>query len=1078
VTGEKPEIYSVQQQLGIFRSYSMNVWVRSILVIAAFAVTAASGHALEYKASLKGFVPNNGQWPSEVLYLHKSPNLHVWITRSGMVFDQYKIENGMRTGHILRMAWEGAHGQVNDASTRSVQPSTRVSMFKGRDASKWVHGLEVRTDLRFADVYPGVDVLYYLDEKGQLRYDLDVKPHANVTQVGFAVKGDEGVQITPDEVVLKTSMGGINMGDLYAYVLGRKSMQTEAMFSARSSSITFNVPQWNGEVPLRIDPVVYGTYIGGQDDDAVKSTQLVENGVVIAGTTTGIEFPQGTGRYSTTVKGASDAFVALLSRDLTTIRAYSYFGGSGAEVLAAMAVDGEGKVCITGTTESNDLPTTVGAVGQLYKAGLDVFVARLSADLTTVDLCTYVGGNKDDIPMGIAVNNASSIYVVGGTTSNLSFPTTLAHQNTHGGQEDAFMFRLSPNGGSFVFCTYYGKAGVESFKAIALDNTGAPFVTGSTTSSDFETAPTPGRWSSGRVPYDRTYNGGNSDAFLIKFFPDGTLSKRDDGTFATFFGGDKEEEGRGIYVDNIGRPVLVGVTNSTNMPAVGTLTTSPIGARDIFMAVFTDDGRGLVSCTYFGGTGDDDVLGMRADIDVNAGVLYGTTKSVDFPAAGMGSTPERSGPSDGFISVFNTTSIKYSSIIGGNGNDAVIGVSLDAAGDIYHVVEGNSQNLPVTPGAVNSQPIGGTDGYVGKMAYGVLNLSSPNGGETWCAGSTRGIAWSALDMNDKEKYKVEISEDGGSTWKPLVESTDKTSYNWAIPMGISDGGDYRIRISTVRGHSSTSNLFTISNPPTITAPPVAVTACQGERVVLRVGASGSGLNYQWRRNATNISGATNDSLVITNLSAANAGNYDVVITGRCTPNATSTAVAVTVGATTEITKQPENVTVEKGKGFELSVQAKGSDLTYQWQKDGTNINNANTATYRVQASTEADAGSYTCLVNGVCGDLTSSSATVVITPTSSVSEDGTSIMGRTLRVLGPIPADQTMRFSLSSSVPGAVVARLFDAKGAMVGSFDVGTVQGEDTIFDVPVSRLAAGTYALEVVVAGVSLRTTTFIAH
>ena len=1066
----------------------MDRLIRFFIVLVIVTLCAVDLTAGQAKAQLRGFIPNQGQWSSEVLYLHKAPNLAVWITRTGIVFDQYAIEGEKRKGHVLRLSWEG----VNPASAANflrtdgsggssiseeiTEGATRINVFKGREHASWLTNMAVRSELRFTDLYPGIDLIYYLDAEGRMRYDFDVKPHADVDRIGFTVKGDRGVQIGTDEVILKTSLGGVNMSDLYAYVLGRKSMNLHAMFTARSQSISFTVPQWTKDVPMRIDPVVYGTYIGGPEDDIVKAVRRVSDGVVVAGTTTGMQFPEGTGEYVADISGGSDAFIAKLSADLSTVIAYTYFGGQASDVLTAMTVDINGKVCFTGTTTSSDLPVSSGAIGQLYKAGLDAFVARLSGDLATLDLCTYIGGNKDDVPMCIVSNNSSSIFVGGGTTSNANFPVTLAHQSVHGGQEDAFLARLSENGGSFVFCTYYGKSGIESFKALTLDNAGYPFVTGSTTSSDFETAPTPGFWASGRVPFDRTYNGGNNDAFIIKFFADGTLSKRDDGTFATFFGGDKDEEGRAIYVDDTGKPVVVGVTNSTNLPAVGTIASSPIGGKDLFMAVLTEDGRSLSSCTYFGGTGDDDVRAMIADLDHNAGIVVGSTSSTNFPTEGTGSSPDRSGPSDGFIATFNTSTMKYSTLVGGNGNDAVISVDVDDNGDLFYIIEGNSMNLPVGPTSWESEPIGGTDGYVAKLAYGGLSLTSPSGGELWCSGTTKSITWSALDMLDDEQYSVEVSADGGQSWTMIADKVTKTSHNWALPTDLEDGSDYQVRVKTLRGHVSGSNNFTVAARPTIVTAPQAALACMGDDVVLSVEATGTGLSYQWRRNGSNINGATTPTYTISAVSAGNVGKYDVIVSGRCTPSVTSPQVNVDASPATQITTQPQGATITAGQGFELTVTASGGNLTYQWLKNGTPINNATTATYRVQSSTIDDAGLYTCQVVGACGEETSQPATIIVQGTS-VDEEAERL-GLTLTVLGPIPADDVLRFSLTSKVSGQAHARLFDSKGALIGTFDLGQLEPSGSIFELPVGDIASGAYGLDVVLGGAAVRSIVYIAR
>ena len=559
--------------------------------------------------------------------------------------------------------------------------------------------------------------------------------------------------------------------------------------------MAFRVPQWSGDVPLRVDPVVYGTYVGGESDDHVTTVRYHDGEVIVAGWTSGIEFPDITGPYQKDVNGNIEAFVAKFTSDLSDVIAYTYFGGQADDITTAMDVSDMGSVIITGTTESNDIPTGVGAVGQLYKAERDGFVAKFDNELLTLQAATYIGGNKHDVPRAVAVGIDESIYLVGGTNSDANFPIALAHQFETGGQWDAFVARFSSNLGSFVFCTYYGGTLDEEMTALYVDNNGDMLITGATASSDFETSPSP-RWrwfrNSGLRPYDPTYNGGETDAFLVKMYGDGTLSKRrDENTFSSFFGGSGDDVGVGVYVDNIGRPVVIGYTDSPELETVGTIQVEKSGGKDIFMAIFTDNGRGLASCTYYGGVGDEIPRGMIPTADGNAGVIYGSTNSVDFPTEGIGAIPDRQGPNDGFVVVMNPFTVRYATVLPGNGTDAVISTALDDVNDFFFVKESDSRNLFIHPDSWQPEPAGGQESYVGKFAYGVLSIASPSRGALWCIGSNASITWSGLDMKPEEEYIVEISANEGASWSAFGEPTERQNMNVVVPDSLEPGATYR-----------------------------------------------------------------------------------------------------------------------------------------------------------------------------------------------------------------------------------------------------------------------------------------------
>ena len=1036
--------------------------------------------AADLSPEVHGFIPNKGQWPAEVLYLQKTSNMRVWITRTGMVIDQFKIEDMKRTGHVLRLTWQGADQLSTNALSEQVTTGTVVNVFRGNNHSQFTTGLQVKRSLRFEDLYPGIDLIYYLDEQDRLRYDLDVQPHVNIDHVGFTVEGDMGVTIDTDAVYLKTTMGQVNMGDLYAYVLGRKSLETKAIFTAKSGGISFSVPQWNGEVPLRVDPVVYGTYVGGEGDDAVKAVCYHDGSVYVGGWTATIDFPTQVGAYSTEVDGLFDSFIAKLDPELSEVEVFTYYGGMGSDLLTGMVVGENGDVAFTGTTNSPDIPIAAGAVGQLYKNELDVYVAKFAPGLNELKASTYLGGNKDDIPHAIAMGDDGSMYVVGGTNSNEAFPATLAHQFENGGQIDCFAARLTTNAGGFIFCTYFGKSGNEEMTAIALDNSGNFLVTGYTSSSDFEYSPS-SRWrwfrNFGDRPYDRTYNGGNTDAFVLKMYADGTLSKRrDENTFSTFFGGSGEEMGTGVYVDDIGRPVVVGITNSPELETVGGQQTSVAGNNDIFMAVLSDDGRGLVVCSYYGGTGNDEPLGMIPSPDFNKGLVFGKTNSVDFPVTGSGSSGQRVGKNNAFFALMNPFNTEYATLLPGAGEDAMVAAGFDANSDIYFAFETTSPNLLVRDNAWIDGPVGETDGYVGKFAFGDVSLSTPNGGERWCIGSQRSIAWSTLDMHDEETYRVEISADGGETWSAVIESTTRRNQNWIVPDTLEPGNQYMMRVKTSRGHVSTSGMFTVSDPPVVNSISESITACEGQPIELVVEASGTNIEVQWQFNGRDIEGANGDTLLIESLGPQTSGEYSVVVTGACTPEAKSSLVQVLIAPATAIEEQPQGITVDQGKPFTLSVTAVGGDLKYQWKRAGYDIDGATAATYTVPTSQLADAGMYSCSIVGTCGDVTSEEVEVVVTPTTSVDEeDAQTVLA--IEVLGPIPADDVIRLRIDGQFTSTVTATIFAINGDQVGTLDLGSLT-RGAVVEIPASELPSGIYAVQLNDGTETLRTTVHVVH
>lgn len=1028
----------------------------SLVVVFGWVGSAGQGH----KSTVKGFTANVGQWPSEVLFAFREGNLDTWITRTGIVFDQFEIQRskGVRDGQVVRLSFMNSKG---GSPVGEVRAPVSVNYFIGRDPSAWFTDIPVYSSVRVRDVYHGIDVVYYFDQ-GRVRYDLDVRSGADLEHMGMKIDGNSDLNIDPETIRIGTSKGQIVMTDLLAYFLQGKKLRTPAAFEPRGYGFTIGVPEHTADKPLLIDPIVYGTYVGGDAYDNTVGVEHVADGILVGGTTQGMTFPVGTGGYRSQLNSGNDAYVALLSKDLGTVIKYTYYGGSGQDRMKAMTSDASGNVYFVGETTSPDLPISVGAAGQIYRAQIDGFVVKLDKVLTKLEISTYMGGNKDDWPEAVAVDVSGNVFVCGGTNSTADFPTTLGHQKTLGGQIDAFLCRLSPNGSTYGFSTYFGKEGIETFTALALNTSGEPHVTGTTNSANFETAPTPGRFSSGRLPYDRTFNGGNTDAFIVKFFSDGTLSKRDDGTYSTYFGGNGDDVGKGIFVDQSGRAIVVGTTTSTNLPTLSSYASQPIGRRDVFMAVLADDGRALASCTYFGGTGDDDVLGVDNLNQTATGVVFGTTTSNDFPIFGAGAAADRIGTSDGFIAVLNTASLIHSTLVVGSLGDSVNSVSLDPKGDIYFSLATQSTDVLTSSTSYAPTPSGGTDGYIGKYAFGVLGIQAPSGGEAWCVGVNNSVTWSAEEMLVDEKYRVELSTDAGLTWSLLAKDLTGRSYVWKPATSLAQGNGYRIRVMTDRGHVSSSSSFTLNLSPSITTQPADLSACTGSSLELNVVADGTNLKYQWRRNGTNISGATASTYRIAAVNGSSAGKYDVVVSGACNPSTTSRAATVSVASATAIATQPAGLTIEQSKPFTLSVVATGSTLTYQWMKDGVPIAGATTSEYKIMASALSDAGSYTCEVTGGCGTVMSAAAVVIVTPSTSVDEEAANAW-TWLRAVGPSPASETLVVNVRSATDSHAFARIIDGQGRVVGSIDLGQISSAGTDIRVSVSELTNGIYFLEV---------------
>jgi len=170
--------------------------------------------------------------------------------------------------------------------------------------------------------------------------------------------------------------------------------------------------------------------------------------------------------------------------------------------------------------------------------------------------------------------------------------------------------------------------------------------------------------------------------------------------------------------------------------------------------------------------------------------------------------------------------------------------------------------------------------------------------------------------------------------------------------------------------------------PTITTHPVSLSVNVGQPASFTVVAGGTApLSYQWKKNGTDIPGASTATFYVNSVQMSDAGSYLVVVSNSM-GSVTSSVATLTVNVPPTITTQPASVTVNQGQAASFSVVASGSmPLSYQWSKGSTAISGANSASYTTPATTTSDSGStFTVVVSNSVGNVTSSAATLTVNP--------------------------------------------------------------------------------------------------
>jgi hypothetical protein len=270
--------------------------------------------------------------------------------------------------------------------------------------------------------------------------------------------------------------------------------------------------------------------------------------------------------------GTTNAFVTEIDATGTTILYSSYLGGNTEDVGYGIAVDSSMNAYVTGLTYSTNFPRTARALQATYGGGGDAFVAKvntIASGSASLVYSTYLGGSGLDQGNGIAVDGNGNAYVTGLTNSASFGFTPAGYQPAYAGEGDAFVAKLTSTGALSYF-TYLGGTHADSGTGIAVDSTANAYVTGTTASTDFPTA--------GAV-FQPTYGGGNTDSFVAKLDPTGTLL-----VYSSYLGGTNAELATGIAVDTSGSAYVTGQTCSDDFPLANPLQAVPGGNCDAYIA--------------------------------------------------------------------------------------------------------------------------------------------------------------------------------------------------------------------------------------------------------------------------------------------------------------------------------------------------------------------------------------------------------------------------------------------------------------------------------------------------------------
>jgi len=684
---------------------SLNIFVKTFFsLVITFALIAAvhkspvSNHVVQsdLTALPLNFELNQGQTHKRVKFLARSEGYVLFLTsteavmaldnpaahRKGKEDLDAREEKPRPPRSIVRMKLEGANPAPQ---IEGLDPlTTRSNYFAGADPTAWRTNIPNYARVRYSQVYPGIDMVYYGDAR-RLEYDFIIAPGSDPETIEIAFGQDFEIDRMGD-LVLHTKQGDVRQSKPTAYqeVNGIKEEVPVSYIVKNRQSIGFQPGAYDPALPLIIDPVlVYSTYLGGSGFDQGYAIAVDSLGnSYVTGQTAAIDFPTTPGAFQTEY-GGGDAFIAKLNPSGSALVYSTYLASASGN---GIAVDSAGNAYVTGDAGPLNFPTTAGAF-QTAPMGGDAFITKLNPTGSALVYSARFGGNFDDFSRGIALDGNGNAYITGWTVCRATictFPTVNAFQPKFaGGNNDAFVTKIDSSGSSLVYSTYLGGGkiinGTDDWgEAIAVDNTGSAYVTGYTYSPDFPV--TFGAFDTARA---------GLDAFVTKFTPDGTAL-----VYSTFLGGAGREQGQGIAVDVNGNAYVAGITESFDFPVtVGAFQTK--GSYDAFVTKLNAKGSALVYSTYLGGSaGVDRGWAIALDVAGNA-CITGDTASSNFPIVNAVQFAYGGGSSDAFVTKLNAagSGLIYSTFLGGSLTDEGRGIACRGS-DVFVTGDTSSADFP------------------------------------------------------------------------------------------------------------------------------------------------------------------------------------------------------------------------------------------------------------------------------------------------------------------------------------------------------------------------------------------------
>lgn len=995
------------------------------------------------------FVQNEGQKQNDILYYAELNDLNIFIKSDGVYFDFYQLEKTdnnqiNKTGHLVKLDFINGN-KLNSFKNLS---TGKLNFLIGKDKSKWKREVNVYNNLLINNVFDGVDFKLYFDNNIP-RYDFIINQNANPENIKFKFNTVNGLKVQNKSFSGEISVGDFFNDNLFAYqIINGKKQEVKCNFiEIEENVLGFDIGNYNKNLELVIDPIIYNSYMGWGGKESGRAIKNIDaNTYIVAGTTESMEFPVSEGAYQELALESQNIFIAEYTREgiFHKFVRGTYLGGSESDLVAKMEIDTDKNIYLCGTTSSSDFPVA-GIINQVYGGKLDGFVAKLNDEMTELTYSYYVGGSEDDEILDFAIAGGKVYFC--GYTKSLNLKVKNAIQDNWRGASDGIFGRSNAEGNSMDYLTYYGGSGEDMINGIDLNPIEDIIWIGSSKSFDFNV-----------YPSGQKTQGDNFDIVMGIFRKD--LSEN---ILSTFVGGTENDYGVDVKHVSGQEFYFLGYSYKESTKTIPTIADSyqefNAGGSDILFGL--QKGPNTLNVTFIGGSKDDIPHSFHHFAPNGDFLIFGETISNNFPIVTTESQPQQhKGKKDGFICVANKDfkTLNYSSYIGGREDDIIYSGDILGSGTYRYIGTTTSNDLTLIGKANNNKSNGGA-AFVGSVNNGSMSMQNPNGGFDYCQKLVIPIIFDYNSLDANNLVDIYLSNETLGTFDLIAKDFNEKKYDWTIPSSILPDKNYKIVVAHKSGVFVESySKFGIKPSPKVSSFSVSegeLSSCVGDKIAFVVEYSDASVpSFIWKKNDKDIIKNKSNTYTIESIKKDDAGVYTVAIEGDCNPNAVSDEIMLTVTELTAIANKSNDVEINEANKLEITVDAVGGELKYQWYLNGNILAGKTTKTLTINSISKADEGNYTCEVTGKCGDKVMSDPIKVTLKTTSVrnSKEFKSIIANSSKVEVEYNA-----FNNSNAI-----INIIDLNGKTLSNFEYNLISGRNKLI-IPVN-LENGMYILNII--------------